>query len=423
MPATIIRFYSEDKIKNDIVGLLGSSLGVVGIAILICLLLLVQFPVLFFFKTVIQTPFTVKMLIALPAIAECLTLVAMSVFRAQDQAAKFTLIAVCSSLFLIFFTWLLLPVLDQKLSGALIARGFAYGSIGLTMTYSLLRYNSLEFSIEKARAVFSFGFPLTFAAFGWFVLLSSDRYFLAYFSGMQQVGIYTLGCKLTILLLVLVVWPFELTYGPFIFSNMDHQTIRKMMSRLLTYLILSLIVVSYLIAFCSRDIIRIIAPNRYDSAYIVTISMLPATALQGIYYWSNAQLHITKMTTHIASIVGVAALFNLILDYLLIPKYGWLGAVLATSTSSLIAVGSTVVIGFFAFPVTLELRRLTILTGLGVILCFCCLITNAARPNYFYIANICVLFAIPGFLCCLGFFDSHEKQFFLNLFTFNRRLR
>ncbi len=125
------------------------------------------------------------------------------------------------------------------------ARGLAYGSIGLVMTYLLLRLNSLRFSMDKARAVFSFGFPLTFAACGWFVLLSSDRYFLAYFSGMHQVGIYSLGCKLTIFLLVLVVWPFELTYGPFVFANMDHEEMKIMMSRLLTYLVLALIVVGF----------------------------------------------------------------------------------------------------------------------------------------------------------------------------------
>ena len=424
MPAAIIRFYAEDHKKNDIGHLLGSSLGVVGIAMLVCSLLFLLLPSLFFIKlSDVQTPFTFKILITLAALAECFTLIAMSIFRAQDKAVKFTLIAVCSALFLILFTLLFLPVLNQRLSGALMARCLTYGSIGLVMTYLLLRFNALKFSMEKAWEVFRFGYPVAFSGLGWFILLSSDRYFLAYFSGMHEVGIYSLGCKLTFFLLVLVVWPFELTYGPFVFANMDHREMKKMMSRLLTYLVLSLIVVGYLIAFLSRGIIQLIAPEEYEYAYIVTICMLPATALRGIHFWSNAQLHIMKKTPHIALVIGVAAFLNLVLGYLLIPKYSWVGAVIATNISSLVAVGTLAVIGSYAFPVKLELRRLVIAVAVSAILCFSYLMTHTLRSHYFYLVNSGVLLAIPAFLYFMRFFDSNEKHFLINLLAFKRGQR
>ena len=417
--SAVIRFYAEDEKQSDIGRLLGSSFGIIGIAMLLCSSLILLLPSSIFSEIVEPQIFSpLKILIVIASLAECLTINAMSILRAQDKAGKYTLTAFYSALLLILFTLLLLPALNQGIGGAIMARGLAYGFIGLVMTHLLLRFKSFSFSIEKAREVFRFGFPLTFAASWWFVLLASDRYFLAYFSGMQQVGIYSLGYRLTFLILVLVVMPFELTYGPFVFTNMDNIKVKKMMSRLLTYLILSLIVVGYMIVLFSRDIINLIAPKEYEAAYLVTICIMPATALQGIHYWSNAQLHIMKKTSHIALVVGAAAFLNLVLNYLLIPKYAWVGAVVATNISSLLLVGTLVVIGFSVFPVPLELRRLLIVVAMGAALCFCYLITHAFSSRYFYLVNISVLFAIPIFLYCMRFFDSNEKQFLLNLLAF-----
>jgi O-antigen/teichoic acid export membrane protein len=403
MPSAIIRFYTEDTRNGDAGHLLGSSLGIVGIAMIVCSSLLLLSPSFIFSKMLgVQTPSTLKILIAVTALAECWTITAMSIFRAQDKAGKYTLTAICSTLFLILFTLLLLPALNQGLSGAITARTLAYASVGLALAYLLFRFNSLRFSMKKAWAVFRFGFPLILAASGWFILLSADRYFLAYFSGTHEVGIYSLGYKLTFLLLVLVVWPFELTYGPFVFASVDRQEMRKMMARLLTYLSMALIVVGYLIAFLSRDIIHLIAPKEYESAYLVTIYILPATALQGIHYWSNAQLHIMQKTSHIAIVVGAVAVLNVVLDYLLIPRYGWVGAAVATNISSLLAVGTLVIIGFYTFPVTLELRRMAVVA---------------------VVANSAVRLSRPVFLYCVRFFNSSEKQFVKNLLAFRGHQR
>jgi O-antigen/teichoic acid export membrane protein len=424
IPSAIIRYYAKDARNDDAGGLLGSSLGVVGLAMLISSLLFLLVPSFVFSKMAeIQIPFTFKILIVVPAIAECLTIIAMSIFRAQDKAGKYTLITIGTASFLTLFTLLLLPGLNQRLSGALMARGLAYGSIGLITTYLLVRFNSLRFSIEKARAVFRFGYPLTFAALGWFVLLSSDRYFLVYYSGMHEVGIYSLGCKLTLLLLVLVVWPFELTYGPFVFASLDHDRMRIVMSRLLTYLILALTVVGYLIVLLGKDIINLIAPKEYAAAYLVTICLLPTAGLQGLHYWSNAQLHIMQKTSHIAAVIGAAAVFNVLLNYLLVPRYGWVGAAVATNISILVAVGTLVVIGFSVFPIPLELRRLGIVASVGVALCFSYVITHGLRSPHIYFANSVVLLAIPFFLYSARFFNSSEKQFLKNLLAFKGRQR
>ncbi len=109
-------------------------------------------------------------------------------------------------------------------------------------------------------------------------------------------------------------------------------------------------------------------------------------------------------------------MLNLILDYLLIPKYGWVGAVIATNISSLLAVGTLLTIGFRAFPVALELRRLAIVAVTGAALFVSFVMTHELRSYYFYFINSGVLITIASFsLLRTRFFDSHEKQFIMNL--------
>ena len=96
-----------------------------------------------------------------------------------------------------------------------------------------------------------------------------------------------------------------------------------------------------------------------------------------------------------------------------------MGAVIATNISSFVAVSALVLIGFYSFPVPLELRRLIIVAVVGVTLCLSYLLTHAITNPNFYFINGAVLFAIPFILYRAQFFDSKEKQFIKKLMVLN----
>ncbi len=412
MQPSIIRFYKENENTGEISKLLGTTLAVIGIGIFtFSLVFVLAFGS--FFREMLQSEMSAILIILVCFVAtvECLATYFMAISRAQNNARKFASAAVSIAMLVILLTILFLPLFKQGLPGILTARALGYTTIGVILLFSVLRHTSVQFSKAKVREVLSFGFPLIFAASGWFILDASDRYFLAHFSGMSEVGIYALGYKLTFILLAVVVMPFELAYGPFVFANMKHPDFKKTMSRLFTYLVLTLVIVSYLIVLFSRDAIKLIAPEEFNSAYLVTICVLPASAFSGIIYWASAQLHIVKKTYYIAIIIIGAALLNVMLNYALIPKHGWIGAAIATNISFLFASGVILVLGQLNFPVKLEFRRLGITAIILSILCLSYMITNKLSIALYYGINCIVLSMTPVVLYKTNFFDMKEKQF------------
>lgn len=410
--SSVIRFYKESEERGELSQLLGTSFIVIGTAILTFALLFV-FVFGPYFKSLIHSEKSnlIVLLICFAAIVECMTGCLMSIYRAQNKATKFTVSAVSNALLIILFTLLLLSFFKQGLMGAVTARMLGYGLIGVILTFNLINFTPLKFSKEKVRELLSFGFPLIFASSAWFILDASDRYFLAHFVGMHEVGIYALGYKLTFILLAVVVMPFQLAYGPFIFAYIDHPGLKKTMSRLLTYLVFTLIIVGYLIVLFSRDIISLIAPSEYSNAYLVTICIIFVTALTGINYWNAAQLHVVKKTHYIAIFTCIAAILNLLLNYLFIPQYGWVGAAIATNLSFIFAIGTLVIIGQRNFPITFEFRRLIFCAIILIILFLSYVLTNNINRIFYYGFNFTLIILTPLFLYLLGFFDLQEKQF------------
>ena len=411
MPSSVIRFYKENEDTGEISKLLGTSISVIGIGIFTFFLVFILAFGSFFQKLLNSKLGNILIiLVCFVAMVECLTTYFMAIPRAQNNARKFVSASISIALLVVLLTILFLSLFKQGLPGALIARALGYTVIGAILAFSVLRHTSLHFSKAKVREVFSFGFPLIFAASGWFILDASDRYFLAHFSGMGEVAIYALGYKLTFILLAVVVMPFQLAYGPFVFANMKHPDLKKAMSSLFTYLVLTLVIVGYLIVLFSRDIINLMAPEEYKSAYLVTICVLPASAFSGIIYWASAQLHVVKKTHYIAiSIIG-AALLNLLLNYLLIPKHGWVGAAIATNISFFLASSVVLVLGQLDFPVKFEFRRLGISAIIFMILCLSYMITNKLSLILYYGTNFVILLITPIILYGIGFFDVQEKK-------------
>ena len=412
MQSSVIRFYKENEDTGEISKLLGTSLTVIGIGIFtFSLVFVLAFGS--FFRNLLHSELggILIILVCFVATVECLTTYFMAIARAKNNARKFASAAVSIAMLIILLTVLFLPLFKQGLPGVLTARALGYTTIGSVLAFGVLRHTSVHFSKAKVREVFSFGFPLIFAASGWFILDASDRYFLAHFWGMGEVGIYALGYKLTFILLAIVVMPFELAYGPYVFANMKHPGFKKAMSRLFTYLVLTLVIVGYLIVLFSRDIINLMAPEEYKSAYLVTICVLPASAFSGIIYWASAQLHIVKKTYYIAVVIIGAALLNLLLNYMLIPKHGWFGAAIATNISFLFASGVVLVLGQLSFPVKFEFRRLILAAIIFIILCLSYVFTNKLNVVFYYGFNCIILSMTPIILYRIGFFDTREKQF------------
>ena len=291
-----------------------------------------------------------------------------SFYRARNDAAKYNIFSVSTALLTVLLTILVLWVLGMGIKGILIARAISYALVAVYVFAKISRQVRPSFSLAIVPQLLGFGLPLVLSASAWFIMEASDRYFLAHYVGLETVAMYGLGYKVASILLLIVVTPFQLAYGPFTFAVLGGPDADRKLARLFFYLMSALLVVGLGIGATSPLLMRIMAPTEYRQAYLVTLCILPVAAMTGVYLWASALIHITKKTYLIGVTAAMAAGLNLLMNYLLIPRLGWVGAAIATNAAFLFATTGIFILGMQLFPVPLRRQFVpTILSSVNAI--------------------------------------------------------
>lgn len=358
--SALIRFYQEFESVKLTGQLMGSSIliNVLGCFVVTGFSLMI-FPTLLRNHDQGNSILPYLLLTCYVAAAQSLYWCMLSYHRARNEALKYLIFNLLSALFILSFSLLALMVFHAGIKGILLVQIASYGIIALFIFLNLLRTIPVAVSSFTFWQLVRFAFPVAVAASTWSSMGAVNRYFLAYFMGLEVVGIYDLGYKLASFLLLTVVMPFQMAYGPFAFANLERPDIKEKLGRLFMVLILSLLSVSLIVILALPSLMRIVAPPEYLEAYGVTLYILPSIAMTGIYYWAVALIQIVKKTYVIGLTAVLAAGLNIVLSYWLIPLFGWRGSAVATNIAVLFVTLTIFIIGMRLFPVPLRHEFMT----------------------------------------------------------------
>jgi O-antigen/teichoic acid export membrane protein len=310
---------------------------------------------------------------------------------------------------LIICNFLLFILLDAGIEGALWAYILSYGSIGILVAVTVLPKTGIAVSKEALKQLFKYSAPLIFATSGFSIMETTAAYFLSFFTNLEKVGIYNLGARLAQITSMVIILPFQLAYEPFLFANLGRPDIKEMVSKLTTYILLAFTVVASLTVFVFRDLISIVSPPEYFSAYYIIFLLLPGTAFSGFFYIGQSLVHI-KGKTHITGItVAIFSACSVILNYFLIQYMGMSGMLLVYNFVW-VSIGLILMkAGLKAFPVKLEIKRLFIV-GITFIILLSFIYLMHDTPSFLYYSLIPVLFLLVLVTYYFGgFFDNREK--------------
>lgn len=414
MRTSLVRFTREYEDKNQIKELLGTTtfinfaggLTVTSISILFLL------P---FFRSVLHTDNVYKyvMLTCCAALSQSLSIHIMSYYRARNEAVKFMVIGISAAVILFLANFILIYVFKLGIIGALSAYITAYTAIFLFVSFDVLLKTGIGISLILMPKLLRFGSPLIFSMSGQFVMGGASIFFLSYFLGLEVVAIYSLGYKLAQVLVIAIILPFQLAFQPFVFTNLNSPDIKEKISRLLTYLVLAITLMSFIILLSLRILLPIIAPPEYSSAYLVILLLLPGMAFIGIYYFGETLLNAVQKTYIIGFTMTIFAIISIILNCMLIPVMNWYGAAIALNVSYILVGFTLLMIGLRKFPVPIEWRRISsvgVLFVSSLIIVFLLYNTNIL----FYTTLIGFAFIILLFIFSFSFFNEQEKLFLRN---------
>jgi O-antigen/teichoic acid export membrane protein len=345
------------------------------------------------------------------ALIQSLYIILINYYRARHEAKKYLASGVSAAFLLIIFNICFLAFLKFGIKGVLLAQIAAYGIIFIIVFYKLFRQTPFGFSLKLSKEMVYFGFPLIFAMSSDLIMHGSSYYFLSYFKRLDDVAIYSLGCKLASVAEISLISSFQVAYEPFVFSNIDKPGIGELISGLFSYLMLCFAFLAVAIILVSRDMITIIAPQRYSPAYLVIICVLPIYAFKGVYYVGSALLTANYKTKVIGITLSIFAILSIVLNYFLIPILGIFGAIISEGVIT-IAHGTVILaMGMKVFPIKLEKGRLGFAGCLLTLFILLNVLLKDLSGILFYSINIGAISVAVFFLSKWVLTNESEKIF------------
>lgn len=253
-------------------------------------------------------------------------------FRVWQYLATSLLAGVIGSGFVLFA----LLVLDMKVAGVLLGTVVGGGAAAVYGVAVVRRDVGHGFSRAELRTMFAYGLPLVPMALSLWALALIDRLMLSKLSSLSQVGEYAMANRLGILL-TLAATAFALAFSPFMLSLYaeDREQEKLVRARALTYMGMAFALLTLIVSLFAREALAIIAP-RFDTAYEAVGLVCFGMAANGVANIAVGGITLARQTRSLVIFAGAAAGVNIVLNILVIPPWGMLGAAFATAVAYLL---------------------------------------------------------------------------------------
>lgn len=269
----------------------------------------------------------------------------------------------------------------------------------------------------------NFSVPLLPSILGWWANNLGNRYVIGYFLGMESVGIYSASYNLGGLVSFFYV-PISLIIFPTItnlYKNNKIQEIKDHLSYLLKGYLMVAIPSAFGLSVLGKPMLKLLTTSEFFSGVIIIPIIGFATII--LYCSSlNANILLLFKKTKIAGLISVATAFiNIILNIILIPQIGIIGAAIATLLAFIVhlILTSTISFNLLAYNVDLKFIMKSILSSFIMSLVIWKL--NPDNAVYVLISIVIGIIVYFGVLLVLRSFTKEEYVFFRTIFRLENK--
>ena len=338
LSSSTIRFFPAYQLNSDLGEFYATivKLALISVAIITFLSL----GILFLIKGSISSSFYSLMRIGiLVFIVTSLFNVLLHFLRAKRHIGWYTFFSIWHKVMALAFGVVLVVFLRCGVEGLL------WGSvISIALVITLLwkvaiegpELRTADFSTPLFMQAAKYGFPIVVASLAQWILSLSDRYILEFFWGSREVGVYSLGYAVSQQSIFLVVSLFWLAATPIemaIWETQGERASQEFLSKLTRYYLLIGLPAVVGLSVLAKSLIGVLAPREYYQGY----KIVPLVAL-GVFLLGLRRRFASGLTyhkkTHLSMFCVVSsALLNVGLNFLLVPRYGYIAAAITTAAS------------------------------------------------------------------------------------------
>ncbi len=333
--------------------------------------------------------------------------------RLAHMARMFAWIRFLNVLSNVLLNVVLLVKYDMGVEGIFISGLISSGLTVLLLAPVIVDEFRPAFNRSLFGSMLRFSLPTVPAGLALMALQVIDRPILRALTDDATVGIYQANYRLGIFMMI-AVSIYDYAWKPFFFSHASDPDAKTLFSRVMTYLVLLLAALFLAFVFFVPDIARIgvggghfIHPRYWAGLGIVPVIMLGYLFL-GVSTNLSAGLYIEKKTKYLPPVTMAGAAANIVLNYLLIPRFGIAGAAWSTFLAYFFMAGLLFLVSRRVYPIAYEwprLRKIAVVSGSLLLL-------SLFVPTEISVVTIgtklLLLSSFPAALHLLGLFRADE---------------
>ncbi len=264
------------------------------------------------------------------------TFVPFSMLQMERRAAVFSLMTLFRSVATIVLRLVLVVGVGLGISGLYLADLLVTAATLVILARWFVPLIRPVFSRAMLRETLAFGLPRLPHAAAQQVMAVGDKFILKLFVSLDNIGVYGVSVSFG-LVQKLFLSAFQSAWAPFIFDTARESGAEPVFRKVTTYGIAILALLTAGLATIGRDTVvamthgRLLAPDdpRWTDVQTVITWTALGVFLQGFYLLTSIGLNITKRTAYYPIATIPAAASNVALNFLLIPRFGIVGAAYA----------------------------------------------------------------------------------------------
>jgi O-antigen/teichoic acid export membrane protein len=262
--------------------------------------------------------------------------VLMNMLRAEQKATLHAILHAARRYGRLVFALAMVLILGIEVRNIYLGWLVAAGLLATFLTLRLIRLGRLSFTAFSPsffKQALAYSFPMIWLEVSNSILTLGDRYVLQYVMGAEAVGVYSVGYNTGSLAQSLLARPLRMAIVPMylaLWAAKGTAATTEFLGKALRYYCMLGVPLALTVTWYREEIITLLVTSRFiESAEILPFIIAPLV-LYGGYGIFAAGLYIHKKTSVLMYSTIVAAVVNVLLNLVLVPRYGLLGAALAT---------------------------------------------------------------------------------------------
>lgn len=254
--------------------------------------------------------------------------------RAQLKSISFTLSTIVNQILTIFLSIFFVKYCNMGAMALLLGMGISISLVDLLLIYQsgiMKSFKITKIQLDAVLPIFKYGIPIAATSLSSWIITQSNKFIMNNISGFSDVGIVGVAYGLTLPLLMTIFSIIPVAAIPRIINMYEEKIdVRPIISRFTGYFLGIAIPLIVVMSLYSTDFVQMLSNEKFYIAYKLIPYFAFGTFFMALADYTTLQYHLANKTYIDFIIKLTSGIIGVILNIILIPKYGLEGAGVAT---------------------------------------------------------------------------------------------